>query len=132
MAEPVGGRLSAALRETVEKAGVSQIEIAERLGVDQPTVSRWVRGMRRPPLDILATIEDMAGVQKGTVLRVAGYVDDDLDVITAVNADPELSDAARKVVLGVYEGLRKMSAIPARDSNTSARASARISARSTR
>ena len=37
-------------------AGLSQAELAERLGLDQPSVSRWERGERAPGADMLALI----------------------------------------------------------------------------
>ena len=107
MAEPIGGRLSEAFRQTYESAGVSQLDIAAALDVDQPTVSKWARGMRRPPLDALPVTEQLAGVPKGTILRLAGYVDDsNVDVAAAILADPRLNDGDRLVLLDVYTGLR--------------------------
>jgi transcriptional regulator with XRE-family HTH domain len=133
MAEPVGGRLSAALRETVERARLSQVDIAERLGVDQPTVSRWVRGMRRPPLDVLGVVEAMAGVPLGTVLRRAGYVDGNgLDVVAAVEADPVLTESAKRAVIAVYEGFRNVLIVSASDSKSAIRAATTTSPRSRR
>ena len=104
MAEPVGGRLPAALREVVSRANLQQTDIAERLGVDQGLVSRWMNGIRRPPLEAIAAIEEMAGVPLGTILRHAGYVEDGVDVISAVHADRKLSDAAKRALIAVYDG----------------------------
>lgn len=104
MAEPVGGRLSEALRATYRAAGITQEDMAAALGVDQPTVSKWVRGMRRPPLDALPVIERLCDVQKGTILRAAGYVDDDPgDVRLALRADKRLDDTTRRIMLRIYE-----------------------------
>jgi transcriptional regulator with XRE-family HTH domain len=104
MAEPVGGRLSEAFRQTYEAAGVSQLDIAAALDVDQPTVSKWARGMRRPPLDALPVTERLCTVTKGTILRRAGYVDDlGGGVREAVLADPDLSEDDRRTLIGFYE-----------------------------
>ena len=103
MAEPVGGRLSAALRATYQEAGVSQVDIAEALNTDQPTVSRWARGMRRPPLDALPTVERLCGVPVGTILRRAGYVEDiELDTVQAIRSDPRLDDQGRTTLEHLY------------------------------
>lgn len=105
VAEPIGGRLSEAFRQTYESAGVSQLDIAVALDVDQPTVSKWARGMRRPPLDALPVTERLCGVPKGTILRMAGYVED-LDagsVEQAVKADPRLTPRYRRDVMSFFE-----------------------------
>src|SRR5262245_45008323 len=103
MAEPVGGRLSAALKATYTDAGVTQFQIAERLGVEQPAVSKWARGMRRVPIDILPPIEELCGVPKGTILRRAGYVEDDpTDLEAAIRSHPRLTDQIKQVMLTIY------------------------------
>lgn len=114
MAEPVGGRLSEAFRQTYEAARVSQLDIAAALGVDQPTVSKWARGMRRPPLDALPVTEDVCGVRKGTILRRAGYVEDGCNFRDAVLADPDLSEDDRRTLLGFYDFALSRSATEAR------------------
>jgi len=107
MAEPIGGRLSEAFRQTYEAAGVSQLDIAAELDVDQPTVSKWARGMRRPPLDALPVTERLAGVPKGTILRRAGYVDEvDNTVEAAIHADPGLDPDDKNILLGMVNGFR--------------------------
>ncbi len=115
MAEPVGGRLSEAFRQTYEAARVSQLDIAAALGVDQPTVSKWARGMRRPPLDALPVTEGLCGVRRGTILRRAGYVEDvGGGVREAVLADPDLSEDDRRTLLGFYDFALSRSATVAR------------------
>lgn len=116
MAEPIGGRLSTAMRATYQAAGVSQVDIADALGTDQPTVSRWARGARRPPLDALPVIEQLCRVPKGTILRRAGYVEDvdDLDVRAAIMADPRLPDIAKQMLADAYDSAVKRSVADAR------------------
>jgi transcriptional regulator with XRE-family HTH domain len=36
------------LREARKARGISQVELAARMGVDQPTVSKWENGTRYP------------------------------------------------------------------------------------
>ena len=36
------------IREARERAGMTQAELARRLGTDQPSVSRWEQGKRTP------------------------------------------------------------------------------------
>lgn len=39
--------------------GISQLEMAHRLGIDPSTLARWERGEREPRGKYLATVEDM-------------------------------------------------------------------------
>lgn len=60
----------------------TQMEISANLkahGLEegsQTTVSAWLRGARKPTLDQLAQIEDIYGLERGTVLARAGYISD--------------------------------------------------------
>lgn len=70
--------VSEQLREIFGHA--TQMEISAHLKANglreasQSTVSAWLRD-RVPSLDQLAKIEDIYGVQRGTVLTKAGYID---------------------------------------------------------
>lgn len=44
-----------------ERSGLNQIAFAQALGVRQPTVSRWERGVDRPSAETLARLGEMAG-----------------------------------------------------------------------
>ena len=57
------GRFAARLAELRQAAGLSQVELAKRLGVTQGAVSKWELGDRFPPpglLPILAQSLDLA------------------------------------------------------------------------
>lgn len=101
---PEDTRLSDAFRVVYESAGIPQTQIADAIpGVDQPTVSKWARGERPPPLWALPLIEQVCGVRRGTILRHAGYVDDDIDLETAIETAPDVIDATdRSALLGLY------------------------------
>lgn len=81
----------------------TQTEIAELLGVGQNTVSDWERDRSVPPLEHITALELAAGRPRGWALRLAGHVDDVVDVRSAIAADPELDDIGRELVLDVYE-----------------------------
>lgn len=83
-------------------SGHRQVDVAERLGVSQNSISRWKTGDQRPALDQIAALEEACGRPRGFVLRLAGYVDDVVDVETAISADPELDDIGRGVVRSAY------------------------------
>lgn len=103
------GRLSEAFRIAYETAGVPQTQIAEALDVDQPTVSKWARGERPPPLWALPIVDALCGKPKGHVLRLAGYVEDDVTVETAIHSDPDLEAEDKGMLARFY---RRMKAHP--------------------
>lgn len=55
----------AALRK---QRGFTQATLAERLGVEQPTVQRWEKGKREPDLGQLIALANALGVEPGTLL----------------------------------------------------------------
>lgn len=94
-----------ALRTAYEAAGVTQKEIAAAAGVDQTTVSKWAKGQRWPPLNVLPIIDELCGQPRGHVLRLAGYVEDaDGDVLAAIVQAAALTDEIdRQVMVEVYK-----------------------------
>lgn len=110
---PEDKRLSDAFRDVYESAGVSQVQIADALeGVDQPAVSKWARGLRPPPLWSLPVVETLCGVAKGTILRQAGFIADELDLETAIMTAPaDIDPVDRQALLLLYRtfAARRMS-----------------------
>lgn len=104
---PEDSQLSEALRIAYEQAGVAQTQIAEALGVDQPTVSKWARGERPPPLWALPVVDALCGKPKGHVLRLAGYVEDDVTVETAIQSDPELEADDKGMLTRFYRRMKE-------------------------
>lgn len=82
--DQVAARLGDALRKARASVDVSQAELARRLGVIPQELNRWESGRRRISLETLVEAEQALGVRAGTVLRLAGYVDDGglIDVAT--------------------------------------------------
>ena len=76
----------------------TQMQISEHLranGLDegsQTTVSAWLRGSRVPTNDQLAKIEDIYGVERGTILVRAGYISDAAKELTPTPAGDDVSD----------------------------------------
>jgi transcriptional regulator with XRE-family HTH domain len=65
---PLGKRLAEALR----RAGLTQQELAARLGLDHSSVSRWLSGRRYPDIRFLPAIAEMAGVSVDYLLGLDG------------------------------------------------------------
>lgn len=51
---------------------LTQLELAERLGVRQQTVSRWESGTAIPPPPRVTALEDELGLERGTLHRLVG------------------------------------------------------------
>lgn len=49
------------LRQLREAAGLTQIQLALRVGVTQGTIANWERGARRPQLENLVRISNILG-----------------------------------------------------------------------
>ena len=57
------------LRELREKRGLTQAELAKRLGVGRTTVTLWERGDNRPRIDMLVDLAKILGVKVDYLLR---------------------------------------------------------------
>lgn len=44
------------LAEQIKQSGISQTELAKRLGIAQPTISHYLKGDKMPALDTLANL----------------------------------------------------------------------------
>lgn len=95
-------RLSSAFRRAYETAGLSQEAISAALGIRQATISKYARGEVQPPIDFLEQVDRLVGHPRGHVLRLAGYVDDGVDLVAAIATDPTLNEDGREFVLHAY------------------------------
>jgi transcriptional regulator with XRE-family HTH domain len=83
---------------------VRQEDIAESIGVDQATVSRWARGRSIPNIVQMSKIEQLADRPAGWISIQAGLIADVRSVPEAIAVDPALDDAARASLLKAYLG----------------------------
>jgi transcriptional regulator with XRE-family HTH domain len=67
------------------------------------TISRWEQGKIVPRLSDLAKLEEELGMRRGWIATAAGYVEPATDVTSAIDADPDLDEAGRKVMHAAYE-----------------------------
>jgi transcriptional regulator with XRE-family HTH domain len=107
---PEESRLSEAFRLAYETAGIPQTQIAEAADVDQPTVSKWARGERPPPVWVLPIIDELCGQRTGYVLRLADLVDDGVDTEAAINSDPVLDEDSKSAMVKLYRTFVKLAA----------------------
>ena len=56
------------IRELREAAGMTQADLAERLQVSVPTVSRWESGVIRPSVGNLIELAEIFGVTTDAIL----------------------------------------------------------------
>lgn len=56
------------LAEIRKRRGLTQSQLAERMGVEQPTVQRWEKGKREPDLGQLQTLAGVLGITAGELL----------------------------------------------------------------
>lgn len=83
----------------------TQEQIAEAIGVKQPTISRWARGEVVPDVDQLVAMEDFLERPRGFVLAAAGYVVCPLTVEAAIAMAPGLTDGDRGNLIALYQNM---------------------------
>ena len=70
------GDLDRTLRKRREELGLGRAELAERVGVDPETISRWENGEVVPPPKRLAMVAQVLGLDLDRVLAYGGYLPD--------------------------------------------------------
>ena len=56
------------MKELLNAANVTQVELAKRLNVTQSLISQWVRGICEPKIEQLPTIAEILGVSVEKVI----------------------------------------------------------------
>ena len=65
------------LKELIKAKGYTQTSFANKLGVSQPTVSGWIRGVNKPKTKDLSRIAKALGV---SVTRLVGVLNGNDDI----------------------------------------------------
>lgn len=96
--------IGARIRKYREICGLSQKELAQKIGVSNSRVSNWEQGINRPDADILADICKALNVSPSELLDVRLSPDDlneqERKVIMAYRTKPDLQKAVN-ILLGL-------------------------------
>lgn len=99
------------LRLAMDRRGMSQTDLADKLGVSQNSVSTWLLGRSVPEPERVFAIERALDLEPGSLSAHLGYVPSDApDTVKPgfreyVNAMPELDDTAKRAILGAYDAV---------------------------
>ena len=67
MAKPQNGGLGRRIAEQLALAGLTQTELARRLGVSDPTVCGWIKGYCAPRAARIPDIAEALGISVGSL-----------------------------------------------------------------
>jgi transcriptional regulator with XRE-family HTH domain len=83
---------------------MTQGDLARATGIDQPTLSKMIRGLRPSPLTVweMMTIERATGRPYGWLLGAAGITERTPGVREAVLGDSRLTASARRVLIAAH------------------------------
>ncbi len=68
-----GGKIQARLKEAIKQSGLTQREIAEKLGIVQQSVAQYVSGRAMPALDTFANLCAVLDVDPADILCLDLY-----------------------------------------------------------
>lgn len=108
-------QLGEILYRTRREASLEQTELADKVGSTQPRISdlEGPQGHLEKLLDLVNAIEEACGRRRGYTLHQAGYVSDEVDVPTAIAADPNIDKGRAEALLKIYNILCRESAAEA-------------------
>lgn len=63
------------LKTALQKRGMSQVELSEKIGINKNTVSLWIRGKAAPSLETLLVIVELLDVSADELLGIPPKVE---------------------------------------------------------
>src|SRR5262245_54662540 len=105
------GTFADSLRALLEERGVSQRELARRLGITAQAVNSWLNAGIIPARERVERVEDELAVEpRGSLLDQAGYSTDGPQTLTAealIRADPHILPEDKRAVLHILRIARE-------------------------
>lgn len=69
------------LKDLRKQAGLTQVDVAEKLGISQPAYASWERGVKKPTQDNLVKIAKILNVSVDYLVGISKEKSDELDNI---------------------------------------------------
>jgi len=90
------------LSEVRKKRGLSQEEVAKKLGTQAPAIGRYERGVAKPTIDVASRLANILGV---SLDYLVGNTDSELDVetIKRIQDIDKLPDDDKKTVFNLLD-----------------------------
>ena len=66
--------ISTTIQTNRQRLGLSQIDLADELGVTQPSISSWERGKQMPDMRNIVKLEQLFELTPGTLLIPIAYL----------------------------------------------------------
>jgi transcriptional regulator with XRE-family HTH domain len=107
--------LGAYIRAQRQLADLSLRQLAGLSNVSNAYLSQIERGLHQPSLKVLGSIANALNLSGEAMLKQAGLIDHGqgrptdgaTDVESAIEADPDLTDDERQVLVGLYRNFRQ-------------------------
>jgi transcriptional regulator with XRE-family HTH domain len=115
-----GAAIGDFIREQREQAQVSLRQLARLAGVSNPYLSQIERGLRRPSAEILQQIAKALRISAEQLYVRAGILETragDPELVSAILADPGLTERQKQILVEVYESFRRENTTPASSSD---------------
>jgi transcriptional regulator with XRE-family HTH domain len=107
-------QLGEIIRRQRELAELSMRQVAAMAGISNPYLSQIERGLRVPSEAVLRAIADSLNVS-ADILRAEEPGEAPVEVIEAIQADPDLTASQRRSLIEAYQALRQVTIRRRRD-----------------
>lgn len=100
------------IRTARQKAGMTQAQLAERLGIPYQSIGQWERDVRNPKLDTLKRIADALNISIQDLMGIPNWVDE-RNLWETVDAPDQSGMTANEIQvwLDQLEGIRSASGL---------------------
>jgi transcriptional regulator with XRE-family HTH domain len=89
----MNGSFAETLRRLRNERGLSQMQLGQRLFVNNSTIARWENGSRLPDATMIARLSKVLEVDIGTLLATAAESDESPNIIMVDDNRPVLTDS---------------------------------------